>query len=156
MSRWVLLVEDNADDRELMQRAWDRSGLAVALETCSDGVEALSRLGEPPAGDGGGPLMVLLDLKRPRMNGFDVLAALGAGDPTARPPVVVLTSSGEPADIHRCYALGANAYVVKPVDADRFREVVHVLGRFWTDVNQPPAKERDDRHVASPDRRGPV
>lgn len=136
--RCILLVEDNPIDLDLTRRAFARNHLVNPLEVARDGVEALAWLPRWAAGEPL-PLVVLLDLKLPKVDGLEVLRRF-RDDPVARAvPVVVLTSSGEDRDIARAYALGANSYIVKPVDFDRFLEVTAQIRMYWCLLNQPPA-----------------
>ena len=139
--RPILLVEDNPRDLELTLAALAKCQLANDIVVARDGAEALDYLyargayaGRPP----GDPLLVLLDLKMPRVDGLEVLRQIKA-DPALQPiPVVVLTSSREEQDVVESYSLGVNAYVVKPVAFDRFVEAVRRLSLFWVLTNQPP------------------
>jgi len=130
----ILLVEDNPNDAELTQRAFRKSDLDVRLTIVRDGAEALDYLfgGKPR------PKVVLLDLKLPKIDGIDVLRRIRAGERTRTIPVVVLTSSQEERDIVECYELGANSYVVKPVDFDRFYRTVSDIGAYWLVLNKLP------------------
>ncbi|PYR98538.1 MAG: two-component system response regulator [Acidobacteria bacterium] len=130
----ILLVEDNPNDAELTQRAFRKSDLDVRLAIVRDGAEALDYLfgGKPR------PKVVLLDLKLPKIDGIDVLRRIRAGERTRTIPVVVLTSSQEERDIVECYELGANSYVVKPVDFDRFYRTVSDIGAYWLVLNKLP------------------
>jgi two-component system response regulator len=138
----ILLVEDNAQDAELTIRALKKHNLANRLIAVEDGVEALDflfgrgkyaarELSQPPK-------VVLLDLKLPKMSGLEVLRELKQDERTRAIPVVIVTSSREDPDIKTAYGLGANSYVVKPVDFDAFAEAVSSLGLYWLLVNQPP------------------
>ena len=138
----VLLVEDNPHDRELTIRALKQYNLANHLVAVEDGAEALDLIfgrgkyeGRPTAQV---PRVVLLDLKLPKVDGLEVLRVLKQDERTRAIPVVVVTSSSEDPDIKAAYALGANSYVVKPVDFDAFAEAVSKLGLYWLLVNQPP------------------
>ncbi len=135
----ILLVEDNADDLELTQLALREAKVANRLVVERDGVEALDLLFRD-GGDGAPlrPIVVLLDLKLPRVDGLQVLERIRADARTRDMPVVVLTSSDEEEDRHRSYALHANSYVRKPVDFDRFQAAVRQLGFYWTVLNEPP------------------
>ena len=130
----ILLVEDNPNDAELTQRAFRKSDVDVRLAIVRDGAEALDYLfgGKPR------PKVVLLDLKLPKIDGIDVLRRIRAGERTRTIPVVVLTSSQEERDIVECYELGANSYVVKPVDFDRFYRTVSDIGAYWLVLNKLP------------------
>lgn len=132
--RPVLLVEDDPDDAELIQRALLRSRLANPVVRVGDGVEAMEYLEHSAAP----PLFVLLDIKLPRMDGHEVLAAIRAQPALALTPVVMLTSSAEERDRLASYRNGANAYVIKPVDFSQLQETVATLGYFWGILNCPP------------------
>jgi two-component system response regulator len=138
----ILLVEDNPRDAELTIRALRKSNLANQLITVEDGAEALNFIfcrGKYATRDSGHPpKVILLDLKLPKVSGLEVLRALKEDEKTRSIPVVVVTSSREDPDIKTAYALGANSYVVKPVDFDAFAEAVSSLGLYWLLVNQPP------------------
>lgn len=137
----ILLVDDSDNDVELTLFAFESLKLANRITVANDGVEALDYLycrdrfaGRPP----NAPVFVLLDLKMPRIDGFEFLRQI-RDDPSFKSlPVVVMTSSAESPDIDRSYALGANAYVVKPVDYDGFVRAVKNLGPFWALLNEPP------------------
>ena len=135
----VLVVEDNPDDVELTLRALRRMNLTNPVRVARDGVEALEFL----LGDGTSrptlPRVVLLDLKLPRVGGLEVLARLREEERTRPLPVVVLTSSREEADVRTAYALGANSYVVKPVEFEKFVDAVGKVGQYWLLLNLPPA-----------------
>jgi two-component system, response regulator len=136
----ILLVEDNPHDAELTVRALKKRNLANRLVVVEDGAEALDFLfcrGEYSGRDIGlCPRVVLLDLKLPKVNGLEVLQAIRADERTHRTPVVVVTSSREDPDIKAAYELGANSYVVKPVDFNAFQEAMSNLGFYWLLVNQ--------------------
>jgi two-component system, response regulator len=138
----ILLVEDNADDEELTLLALRRNGLINTIRVVRDGVEALDYLlGDATAGGIGGaqqPRVVLLDLKLPKVDGFEVLRQVKRDPRTKAIPVVVLTSSREEPDLAQSYALGANSYIVKPVSFDQFLTTVQQLGTYWLVVNEPP------------------
>jgi two-component system, response regulator len=138
----ILLVEDDPDDETLTLRALRRGGVQHTLVVARDGVEALDYL----FGTGGYagrdlevmPLVVLLDLKLPRLDGLEVLRRIRAEDRTRLLPVVILTSSDEERDRLEGYRHGANSYVQKPVDYDQFAEAVRQLGLYWLLLNEPP------------------
>jgi two-component system response regulator len=138
----ILLVEDNPQDAELTIRALKKHNLANHLFTVEDGAEALDFVfcrGKYATRElSHSPKVVLLDLKLPKVSGLEVLRALKQDEKTRAIPVVVVTSSREDPDIKTAYALGANSYVVKPVDFDAFAESVSSLGMYWLLVNQPP------------------
>jgi CheY-like chemotaxis protein len=139
----VLLVEDNMNDAELAIREFRKNRLANNLVHVKDGEEALDFLfargkfsGERDVAFP--PKVVLLDIQMPKVNGIEVLRIMKADDRTKSTPVVILTSSKEDPDIQQCYALGANSYIVKPVNFERFAEAIRNLGFFWLLLNQPP------------------
>ncbi len=138
----ILLVEDNPDDVELTLHALRKYNLANAIAVVRDGAEALDFLFRTGAYAGRTvnniPRVVLLDLKLPKVDGIEVLRRI-KGDPRTRLiPVVVLTSSQEESDLVESYRLGANSYIVKPVDFEQFTEAVRQLGLYWLLLNQPP------------------
>jgi CheY-like chemotaxis protein len=131
----ILLIEDNADDVELTRLALRETDLPTRMVVARDGAEALEAL----LGEGAiRPQLVLLDLKLPKLDGLDVLRRVRADERTRNLPVVVLSSSLEDEDLARCYALGANSYVRKPVDFARFVDVVNRLGIYWLVLNELP------------------
>ena len=136
----ILLVEDSDLDAELTGAALAELRLANPIVRLRDGVEALDYLASRGAyaeRAPGHPVVVLLDLKMPRVDGLEVLSWIRA-DPTWRQlPVVMLTSSREERDLVRSYELGANAFVVKPVDGEQFTEAVRAIGAFWALINEP-------------------
>jgi CheY-like chemotaxis protein len=137
----VLLVEDRPDDVELTLRALREHNLANRVKVVSDGVEALDyiRPDDPAnAPHDGYPKLVLLDLKLPRIGGLEVLRRLKASEATKTIPVVVLTSSQEESDLVESYRLGANSYIVKPVDFQQFTQAVVRLGLYWLLLNKVP------------------
>lgn len=144
--REILLVEDNPDDVELTLLAFKESRLCNEINVVRDGEEALDYLlatgkyaereNEPL------PAIVLLDLKLPKIGGLEVLKRVRADERTRCLPVVILTASKEEEDIISSYRLGANAYVRKPVDYDRFVEAANTLGMFWLLLNEPPPPRR--------------
>ncbi|WP_336490696.1 response regulator [Methylobacterium nigriterrae] len=137
----ILLVEDNPNDVELTLAALEKSQLANEIVICRDGAEALDylyRRGPHESRDARDPAVVLLDLKLPKIDGLEVLAAV-KGDPRTRAiPIVMLTSSREESDLVRSYELGVNAFVVKPVGFTEFFEAIQDLGVFWAVLNEPP------------------
>lgn len=133
---YVLLVEDNLDDQELLLRAFRRNRIEHKVRVAHDGLEACDILFEGT--EAGTPILVLLDLNLPRMNGIDVLRRIRQNERTSLLPVVVLSSSREQEDVVRSYSLGANSYVRKPVDFSEFVETTRQLGQYWLKINQPP------------------
>lgn len=142
----ILLVEDNADDEALTMRALQKNNITNGIVVARDGVEALDYLfarGKHADRDTGmQPAVILLDLKLPRVDGFEVLRELRADNRTRLLPVVILTSSKEQQDIANGYNLGANSYVRKPVDFQHFVEAVRQLGLYWLVLNEEPVGAR--------------
>ncbi len=137
--RTILLVEDSLADAEMTMDALREARLANPIVHVEDGVEALDylrRTGDFSDRDDGNPVVVLLDIKMPRMDGIEVLREIRASEQTRRIPVVILSSSREERDLAASWDLGVNAYVVKPVDADQFFEAVQTLGQFWAVMNE--------------------
>jgi CheY-like chemotaxis protein len=137
--RVILLVEDNRDDEELTLHAFKANKITSTVVVARDGVQALDYLFA--RGDYAGralPALTLLDLSMPRIDGLEVLRQVRADERTRLLPIVVLTSSKEEQDLLRCYALGANGYVRKPLDFVRFKEAVRLLGLYWLQINEPP------------------
>ena len=138
----ILLVEDNPNDVELTLHALRASNLANDIKVVRDGAEALDFImcrgafSERDIRDG--PSVILLDLKLPKVNGFEVLEQVRADENLKMIPVVVLTSSHEERDLVKSYKLGVNGYVVKPVDFHQFVNAVKELGVFWAVINEPP------------------
>lgn len=143
----ILLVEDNINDAELTIRALKKCHLANNLVHLRNGEEALNYLSQ--AGQEMGvmgprfPKVILLDLKMPKVDGLEVLLRVRENEMTRTIPVVVLTSSREDPDIEAAYRLGANSYVVKPVEFDKFVEAVSQLGFYWLLLNQPPVHQSE-------------
>lgn len=136
----ILLAEDNDDDAELTMRAFSQAGIANPVVRVYDGVDALDWLfarGAHAGRQGRLPAVVLLDLKMPRMDGLQVLAAIRADQRTCFLPVVVLTSSKEDADRLAAYTNHANSYVQKPVDYNQFVVAARQLGLYWMLLNLP-------------------
>lgn len=137
----ILLVEDSPNDIELILAALAENRLANEVVVVRDGEEALDylyRRGVFRLRMEGNPVVVLLDLKLPKVDGLEVLAQLKSDPELKRVPVVVLTSSREEQDVFNSYNLGTNAYVVKPVDFHEFVDAIKELGLFWAIINQPP------------------
>ena len=138
----ILIVDDDADAVDLTLRALRAHNVADRVAVARDGAEALEYLlpDDPADTPSSGQLrLVLLDLKMPRVGGFEVLKRLKASERTMGIPVVVLTSSGEERDLAVSYGLGANSYIVKPVDFHEFIATVGVVGLYWLRLNQVPS-----------------
>jgi len=137
----ILLAEDDPRDVELTLTALQEHNLANRVTTVENGAEALDYLyyrGKFKMRGGGDPILVLLDLKMPKVGGLEVLKTLKADEKLKVIPVVVLSSSRETPDLAECYKFGVNAYVVKPVDFSDFMKAVQQLGIFWAAINEPP------------------
>ena len=142
----ILLVEDNPDDEALTLRALKKNNIKNQVIVARDGVEALDYLLGTGAHAGRNlnvmPQVVLLDLKLPRVDGFEVLRRLREGEQTKLLPVVILTTSSEEQDRIKSYGLGANSFVQKPVAFDKFIEAVGQLGLYWLILNEPAPQVR--------------
>ena len=138
----ILLVEDDPNDVELTLRAFRARNLANQVFVARDGAEALdfffSDKAHPLRDIGVMPRVILLDLKLPKVDGLEVLRRLRADERTRSLPVVVLTSSNEEPDIAAAYRLGANSYIVKPVDFEAFARAVSEVGLYWVLLNEQP------------------
>ena len=135
LNQSILLVEDNPMDIDLTKKAFVRRNLTNPIEVARDGEEALEWIkrwegGEPQ------PAMILLDLKLPRVDGLEVLRQLKAHTRFRTIPVVVLTTSEEDIDVESAYQIGANSYIVKPVDFDKFMQVAEQVKLYWTVLNK--------------------
>jgi CheY-like chemotaxis protein len=137
----ILLVEDNLNDAELATRALRKNNIANHIIHLKDGAIALDFLFGVGEYEGRNinnqPKVILLDLKMPRVSGIEVLEKIKSNDLTKKIPVVMLTSSKEHPDVEKAYQLGANSYIVKPVDFENFRKTVSDLGIYWMMLNQP-------------------
>jgi two-component system response regulator len=135
----ILLVEDNPNDVKLTLHAFKTANLANSVHVARDGVEALEFLFGPEAEPGQKlperPKLILLDLKLPRLDGHEVLRRIKSDPRTSGIPVVVLTSSSEERDVMRTYEVGANSYIIKPVDFEQFTESVRDIGKYWLVIN---------------------
>jgi two-component system response regulator len=136
----ILLVEDTPADAELTMHVFQKYNVSNRVEIVEDGAEALDFLFHTGAyaDRDERPKVVLLDLKLPRVSGLEVLRQIRADPRTRKLPVVILTSSREDVDIEKCYELGVNSYIVKPVDFAQFGESVRQLGLYWLVLNQSP------------------
>ena len=137
----ILLAEDSDEDAELTLRALKRGNIVNKLVRVKDGAEALDflfRNGEFNGRKGGNPRLVLLDLKMPKMDGIDVLKKIRSDERTRTIPVVILTSSAEERDMVESYRLGVNSYLVKPVETEKFVDVITKAGHYWMLMNRTP------------------
>jgi CheY-like chemotaxis protein len=133
----ILLIEDNPIDLDLTRRAFSRRNLVNPIEVARDGEEALEMINTWEAGRPL-PLIILLDLKLPRVDGLDVLRQIKSHPKFHSIPVIILTTSGEDRDVHDAYEIGANSYIVKPVDFDKFVEVASQIEIYWCALNTAP------------------
>ena len=137
-TRPILLVDDNPMDVDLTLRALKRRKLVNPIEVARDGEEALAWIPRWEAGEPR-PVVILLDINMPRMGGLEVVRQLKSHPVFRTIPVVMLTTSAASQDVETAYRHGANSYIVKPVDFDRFMEVAAQIEGYWAAVNQPPA-----------------
>ena len=147
----ILLVDDDAINVDLLLLALSRQRFPHQTVVARDGAEALDYLfgrGKFAGRDEKQPAVMLLDLKMPGVDGFEVLRQVKSDNALKRIPVVVFSSSNDEGDRLLSYELGANAYVTKPVDFSEFLEIVQTVGRFWTDINQTPLTVSCERHEA--------
>ena len=138
----MLLAEDSSSDADLILASLSKVSLGEAVRVVHDGVETLDfvfcrgeyadRLHEPPL------RVIVLDVKLPKLDGFEVLREIKANSRTRLIPVVLLTSSNIDIDVARGYLLGANSYLQKPVDFEQFRDTIRQLGLYWMTINEPP------------------
>lgn len=148
--RPILLVEDDPRDLDLTIAALEQAGVKNRIRIARDGVEALDYLlcrGAFNEREPIDPCVVFLDLKMPKVNGLEVLDTIRADRRIGRLPVVLLTSSREERDVAHGYALGANAFIVKPIDFDEFAQTITGLGVFWTKRNEPPPRTSHEHAV---------
>lgn len=137
----ILLVDDSPRDTELALEALQHYRITNEVVSLRDGAEALDylhRRGEFAGRTGGDPVVILLDLKMPKVDGLEVLTDIKADGRLKVIPIVMMTSSREEQDLVRSYQLGANAYVVKPLDFHAFVEAMKIVGAFWAMLNEPP------------------
>ncbi len=138
----ILIVDDAEADVEFTLLALRSLSLPYDVLTCRDGTEALEVLLDGAPAESGTairPVFVLLDLKMPRANGFDVLRRVKSDPLLMHIPVVIVTSSSDPKDVSESYRLGANGYVVKPMDFEEYVRVLREVGAYWGRLNRPPA-----------------
>jgi len=141
----ILLVEDNPNDAELSIREIKKNNLANNLYHIKDGAEAMDFIfaeGQYSGNRdiGSPPKLIIMDIKMPKVNGIEVLERLKSDDRTKSTPVIILSSSRENPDIAKCYALGANSYIVKPLNFEGFSEAIRSLSFYWLILNEPLVK----------------
>jgi CheY-like chemotaxis protein len=138
----ILIVDDSRKDVELAIAALAEKNLANEVVVAEDGLEALDYLYKRGkfVHENGDPAVILLDIKMPRMNGIEVLKHIRADEKFKLIPIIMVTSSGEEKDLVESYKLGANSYVVKPIDVVQFLDAIKVLGQYWAIINQPPPR----------------
>lgn len=138
----IVFIEDSPEDADLAIRSFKKNNVANEIKLIDDGQLALDYLfGQGKYSDSGRPVtprLVLLDLKLPKVNGLEILAKMKADSTLRRVPVVILTSSNQDMDIERAYSLGANSYIVKPVNFGKFADAIQQMGVYWMVLNQPP------------------
>lgn len=140
-SKHILLVEDNPKDIELTLNALEECNLTDEVVIAHDGAEALEHLfhresfSKSPAEN---PVVILLDLNMPKLGGIQVLEKIKSDEKMKFIPVIIFTSSRKPSDLEKCYKLGVNAYVVKPVHFTQYKETIKQIGIFWALINEPP------------------
>jgi CheY-like chemotaxis protein len=135
--RPILLIEDNPMDEDLTRRAFARRKVINPIEVARDGEQALEYLERWQAGSPL-PVVILLDLNLPKVNGLEILRQFKASSYVQKVPVIILTTSAEDRDIKIAYELGANSYIVKPVDFEKFIEVAAHIDLYWNVINLPP------------------
>lgn len=135
--RPILLVEDNPMDVDLTRRAFARRRVINPLEVARDGEEALQYLDRWEAGEPL-PVVILLDINLPKLNGLEILHQFKRSALVQKVPIIILTTSAEDRDIQKAYQLGANSYIVKPVDFEKFVDVAAQIDLYWNVINIPP------------------
>jgi two-component system response regulator len=143
----LLLIEDNPSDIDLTRRALEKAHVANPVVVAEDGQEALDYLFGEGAHAGrsvyDSPILILMDLKLPKVPGFEILRRLREDPRTRQQPVVILTSSKEQEDVARGYDLGVNGYVRKPVDSRQFQDAISHLGMYWLVLSELPPRPKD-------------
>lgn len=135
--RPILLIEDNPMDVDLTRRAFARRRVINPIEVARDGEEALQYLERWEAGEPL-PVVILLDINLPKLNGLEILHQFKRSTLVQKVPVIILTTSAEDRDIQKAYQLGANSYIVKPVDFEKFVDVAAQIDLYWNVINIPP------------------
>lgn len=131
----ILLVEDNPVDIDLTQRAFRKQNINCSIQIAKDGEEACNALQRWEKGEDEPPMIILLDLKMPRMNGFDFLKVIKQSPASKSIPTIVLTSSNEENDINSAYQLGANSYLLKPIEYGQFLTLIQMICTYWLEQN---------------------
>ena len=146
----ILLVEDDENDVELILMALEKSGINKNITTINDSVEIIEYLNDAGNSDNGPihlPDLIILDLKMPKLSGLELLKEIKSCDQLKNIPVVIISSSNYEKDIEMAYRLGANSYVVKPVDYKKFVSTVSKVGMYWVQINQPSVNFRSDTEL---------
>jgi CheY-like chemotaxis protein len=138
-NRPILVIEDNIVDAELVRRAFERRHIANPIEVVEDGAAAIEQIHEWEAGKPS-PVLILLDLQLPGASGLEVLGQLKTHPKFSRIPVIILTASSEGEDAKAAYSLGANSYIVKPIDFSRLLEVIDQIELYWTIIDKRPVQ----------------
>jgi len=138
----ILIAEDDSDDAFLLMRAFGKAGITNPVDLVSDGQKAVNYLEEIPRKHSLLPRLLVLDIKMPLLNGFDVLRWVRSQPTFKRLPVIVLTSSGEEKDINHAYDLGANSYLIKPTSLESLELLTTKLCDYWLGLNEQPVGER--------------
>jgi len=141
----IILIEDDEGHARLIAKNIRRAGISNGIQHFTDGTSALAYLHEAPDGPThNGPALILLDLNLPDMSGIDILGKIKAGsNPLKRTPVVVLTTTDDKIEIQRCYDLGCNVYITKPVNYESFADAIRQLGLFLSVIQVPDLPEAD-------------
>jgi DNA-binding response OmpR family regulator len=137
----ILIAEDDSDDAFLLMRAFGKAGITNPLDLVSDGQKVVNYLEAIPQRKGLLPRLLVLDIKMPLLNGFDVLRWVRSQPGLKRLPVIMLTSSDEEKDINRAYDLGANSYLIKPPNLESLEQLATKLCEYWLAINEQPAYE---------------
>jgi DNA-binding response OmpR family regulator len=141
-NKFILIVEDNPDDEELLLMAFRKNEISTELIIMRDGAEALDFIFKKGKFqnefDKGLPSLIILDLKIPKVDGSEVLHSIKSSPSTVNIPVIILSSSGEKNDIYNSYKSGANSYLIKPIDFNEFKTLVHCINKFWIEFNELP------------------
>ena len=146
-TREIILIEDNPSDVELTKRAFRKARIANPLKIFDNGQSAIDYLSEYVKNDKrkvDTPLLVLLDVNLPVMSGLEVLKFIKTNAHLKKLLVVMLTTSSEHRDLEQAYELGANSYIIKPVDFEKFSDLVAQIGMYWMVINEPPRILKDD------------